>query len=84
MIYTIQTRLIRRQDLIHLTGLSKSSIYNRIRDGLMPTPISLGDRAVAFVLEEIQIVLQAMIAEQTPDQIKQLVSELIKQRKQVA
>lgn len=79
-----QSRILRKSDVLALTNLSKSTLYNRIKDRLMPPPISLGARAVGFIAYEIEAVIQAMIAEQTPDQIKQLVSELIKQRKQIA
>jgi prophage regulatory protein len=79
-----QPRILRKPDVLALTNLSKSTLYNRMKDGLWPTPISLGERAVGFVQAECDAVLNAMIAEQPPEQIKQLVSELIKQRKQIA
>lgn len=74
-------QLIRRPKVILLTGLSKSSLYNRINDGLFIPPISLGTRAVAFVASEVDTVINAMIEEQPPEQIKALVSNLIQQRK---
>jgi len=80
----IQCQLIRRPEVIQLTGLSKSSLSNRINDGLFIPPISLGARAVAFVAIEVNAVIQAMIEEQTPAQIKALVSGLIQQRKKSA
>jgi len=75
------SKIIRKPDVINETGFSKSTLYNRIKDGLWPTPISLGARAVGFVQSECEAVINAMIAEQTPDQIKALVQELIHQRK---
>ena len=77
-------QLIRRPEVIQLTGLSKSSLYNRINDGLFIPPISLGARAVAFVSSEVDTVIHAMIEEQTPDQIKSLVLNLVQQRNQSA
>lgn len=74
-------RILRKPDVLILTNLSKSTLYNRVKDGLWPTPISLGARAKGFVLSECEAVLQAMIAEQSPEQIKALVQELIAQRK---
>jgi prophage regulatory protein len=76
-----QPRIERRPQIILRSGLSKSNIYNKIKDGTFPPTISLGERAVGFVSHEIDSVLQAMIEEQTPEQIKLLVSDLIKQRK---
>ena len=77
-------RLIRRPKVIQLTGLSKSSLYNKINDGLFPSPISLGARAVAFVSSEVDAVIHAMIEEQPPAEIRSLVSKLIQQRKKLA
>ncbi|UJF21500.1 helix-turn-helix transcriptional regulator [Shewanella sp. OMA3-2] len=75
-----QPRIIRKPDVINETGLSKSTLYNRIKDGLFPPPISLGARAVGFVKSECEAVINAMIAEQTPEQIKSLVITLVQQR----
>jgi len=75
-------QLIRKPEVLTLTGLSKSTLYNRINSGLFIPPISLGARAVAFVSSEVDTVIQAMIAEKPPAEIKTLVSNLIQQRKQ--
>lgn len=82
MTFNKHPQLIRRPEVIQLTGLSKSSLYNRINDGLFTPPISLGARAVAFVASEVDAVILAMIQEQPPEEIKALVSNLIQQRKQ--
>jgi prophage regulatory protein len=73
--------ILRKPDVLALTGFSKSTLYNRIRDSLFPEPINLGGRAVGFISTEVDAVIQAMIQEQSPDQIKALVADLIKQRK---
>jgi len=36
------------------TGLSRSTIYLRVKDGCFPAPISLGARAVGWIDTEIQ------------------------------
>jgi len=77
-------KLIRRNEVLALTGLSKSTLYNRINDVLFTPPISLGLRAVAFIASEVEAVIHAMIKEQPPAEIKALVSNLIQQRKQSA
>jgi prophage regulatory protein len=76
-----QPRILRRPEVLNLTGWSKSTLYNRIDSQHFIKPISLGERSVGFVSNEVHAILHAMIEEQTPEQIKQLVSELIKQRK---
>ena len=43
------------------TGLSRSTIYQRVADGTFPAPVNLGGRAVAWLDEEVQIWLQGRI-----------------------
>jgi len=77
-------KILRRPEILELTGWSKSTLYNRIESQHFIKPISLGERSVGFVSSEVEACLQAMIAEQSPDQIKALVQELTAQRKQLA
>ena len=77
-------KIIRNPEVIEKYGISKSTLYNRIKEGLMPPSISLGPRAQGFIASEVHTVLDAMCQEKTPDQIKLLVQELIQQRKKVA
>ena len=76
------TKILRNPDLQSTFGLSKSSIRNRILDGLIPPPISLGYRAVGWLESECLSVLSAMAAGKSKDQIKHLVLDLVKQRKE--
>jgi len=75
-------QLIRRPEVISLTARSKSALQLDEKKGLFCPPISIGDRAVAYIKNEVETVIQARIESQTPVQIKALVAELIKQRKQ--
>lgn len=77
-------QLIRRPECLALTARSKSALQLDEKAGLFCPPISIGDRAVAYIKHEVEAVIQARIESQTPDQIKQLVSELIKKRKKAA
>jgi prophage regulatory protein len=77
-----QPRILRRPEVLELTGWSKSTLYNRINSQQFVKSISLGQRSIGFISYEVDAVLQAMIEEQNPEKIKQLVSELIKQRTQ--
>ncbi len=46
--------VLRIPDVIAKTGLSRSTIYVRIKnDQTFPKPISLGDRAIGFLESEI-------------------------------
>jgi len=76
-------QLIRRPSVLTQTARSKSALQLDEKAGLFCPPISIGDRAVAYIKHEVEAIIQARIEEQTPEQIRQLVSELIKQRKAV-
>ena len=46
-------RIIRQPEVARRTGLSRSSIYQRIKEGRFPTPVALGERAVGWLESEI-------------------------------
>lgn len=46
-------RLIRKQEVCHLTGLSSSSIYDYMEQGRFPKQVPLGGRSVAWVEAEV-------------------------------
>ena len=54
------TQILRRRQLEEKLGLSRSSIYQMIADGLFPKPIKLGRRAVGWRAEEVEKWLAAM------------------------
>ncbi|MFC5077300.1 Prophage CP4-57 regulatory protein (AlpA) [Vibrio thalassae] len=47
-------RLIRLNEVLAMTGLSRSSMYRSIEKQQFPKQVSLGDRAVAWVESEVQ------------------------------
>ena len=77
-------QLIRRPEKLLLTGRSKSSNYNDEKQGLCVPPIPIGDRAVAYVKHEVEAVIQARISGKSKGEIRELVANLIAQRKQTA
>ncbi|HAU4893603.1 TPA: AlpA family transcriptional regulator [Aeromonas hydrophila] len=58
----IELRFIRIREAIKKTGMSKSSIYDLMAQGLFPKTVSLGGRSVAFVEAEIDAWMAARIA----------------------
>ena len=80
--HTVQ--LIRRKEALILTARSKSALQLDEKAGLFCPPISIGDRAVAYIKHEVDAVIQARIQGQSPEQIKQLVQELVNQRTKAA
>jgi len=76
-------KFIRLPEVLDLTGLSKSTVYDRITKNLFPMNISLGGRAVGWLLHEVNIVCAAMAAGANHEQIEALVINLIAQRNDI-
>jgi prophage regulatory protein len=66
------------------TGLSRSTIYMRIAQGVFPRPVSLGSRAVGWPSGEIAALNAARIAEKSNSEIIDLVAQLEAARKTAA
>jgi prophage regulatory protein len=56
-------RFLRRREVEHLTGLSRSSIYLLMKEGRFPKPVRLGPKCVAWVEREVRTFLLAKVAE---------------------
>lgn len=69
-------KIIRRKALQALTGFGRTHTYNLEKAGLLPKPISLGDRAKGWPEDEIDAINKARIAGVTADEIRQLVIRL--------
>lgn len=81
MTYLVPLKIIRKTEVLEASSYKKSTLYTRIKAGLMPPPISLGGaRAVGWIEHEVQTVIAAMCAGKSPDEIKQLVTKLIAKR----
>ena len=72
--------LWRRKHVQAVTGLSRSSIYLRIAQGLLPIPVALGARAVGWPQAEIEAINRARIAGHDDAALRALVLELLAQR----
>ncbi len=77
-------RFIRLPELLHLSGRSKTTNQNLIKQGLMPPSISLGDRSIGFIESEVNQVLAAMAAGKSQEEIKALVAYLVENRHRYA
>lgn len=58
-------KIIRLPEVIKRTGLSRSSIYLRISQNLMPKPVSLGGRAVGWLESSIESWIQEQVNKST-------------------
>ena len=54
-------KILRLPAVKEQTGLSRSTIYLRIKNGNFPKPISLGDRAVGWLEKDIEDWLEQKI-----------------------
>jgi len=56
-------KIIRLKEVIDSTGLARSTIYKYIGEGTFPKPVSLGDRCVGWVNNEVNDWILARIEE---------------------
>jgi prophage regulatory protein len=63
------------------SGLSRSTIYLRIAQGLWTKPVSLGARAVGWPSDEVEAINAARIAGKTDEEVRALVTKLEADRK---
>jgi len=71
----------RLNEVLNRTGFGKTTLYNRINEGLFPTSIPLNGRIVGWPSNEVDMILSATIAGNSIDEIKLLVKRIIEQRK---
>ena len=75
-------RTILRMPAVKLeSGLSRSTNYLRVSQGLWTKPVSLSARAVGWPSDEVEKLISARIAGNTDDEIRALVKELEAARK---
>jgi prophage regulatory protein len=56
-------RILRRPTVELKTGLKRSEIYERMKEGTFPRPVHLGTTAVGWVEEEIDAWIDQRVAE---------------------
>ncbi len=47
-------RLMRLKEVMHISGLSRASIYSFMEDGTFPQSVSLGARAIGWRYQDLQ------------------------------
>ena len=55
-------RFIKLPQVISITGLSRSAVYQAISEGRFPKQINLGARSIAFLESEVQEWMEACVA----------------------
>jgi prophage regulatory protein len=80
----VPERIIRFAEVRTLSGLSRSTIYLRIREGLFPKPIPLGPRMVGWPESDIAELNAARIRGDGDNEIRSMVAKLEAARKRAA
>ena len=75
------TKILRLPQVLALLCLSRATFYKQIKDGVMPTGISLGYRSVAWLSSEVDTVITARICGYKEQELKELVKEIVNNRK---
>ena len=52
--------LLTMKEVVIFTGLSRASVYRRVRDGSFPKPVQVGPRCVRFRREEVENWLEGL------------------------
>lgn len=73
--------ILRLPQVLSKTGISRSGLYQKISQGLMPEPVHLGARAVGWPAHEIDLTLRARLAGQQDAEVRQLIARLHASRK---
>ncbi len=68
--------ILRRPRVEEAIGLSRSTIYLRVSQGLFTQPVSLGPRAVGWPASEVAAINVAPIARKPDEDIRELVAQL--------
>ncbi len=68
--------ILRLPNIKTITGLSRSTIYLRIAQGVFTKPVSLGGRAVGWPAHEVEALTAARIAGKSNAEVCELVVKL--------
>ena len=70
----------RKPAVLQRIGLSRSTLHSKIQKGLWCPPFPLGPRAVGFIKHETDELIAAHINGYSPDQLRELVKNLVAER----
>lgn len=76
--------LLRLPRVLEATGLSRTTLYERIKSGLFPPPVKLGARMSVWPARDVQACNDALTRGATADELKALVAKIMLTRAQPA
>lgn len=77
---SITYRLMRKNEVLHLIGVSKSSLYRMIASGHFPPSVVVGKKAVAWPEHEVREIVGTLVAGMSRDEIRCKVDEMKRNR----
>jgi prophage regulatory protein len=80
----VSNTILRLPGVLSEAGISRSSLYVRIRDGLWTSPVALGLRMVGWPAREVHELNAARIAGKSDAEIRELVTSLLAARREQA
>lgn len=73
--------ILKPAEVLSLTTWSTSGLRRQVLEGLFPPALNLGARATGYIAEEVQAVLTARSIGMSDEELKSLVSRLVRYRK---
>jgi prophage regulatory protein len=68
-------------ETLRVSGKSHSALYRAMSDGTFTPPVKIGAKSAAHPVHEVNAILGAELNGATPEQLRKLVADLLKQRK---
>ena len=76
----LQISIKRKSDVIARLGIGRSTLQNRINDGIFPPPISIGGRTVGWLEHEIDATIIAMLSDKPIMELRKDINKIISSR----
>lgn len=77
-------RVLRKTEVLTITGLSNTGIFELTKAGFFPTKIPISNRCIGYYEHEIHALINARAAGRSDKQIRELVTLMIAKRKEQA
>ena len=78
-----ELQLLRKREVMTKMGIAKTTLYDRIQQGLFPPPIALSCRCSVWPAHEVNLLIEAVIAGKSKRDQIELVRQLMMNRKSV-
>ena len=58
----VDKRILRINEVVFITGLSKTTVYRYCADGIFPDPVPLGGSRIGWLLTEVEAWVESRVA----------------------